>query len=70
MPAPTDRDVAHQDFAENPVAESDGAPGSASAGAELAPPALLARLAGIEGMGPGRRRLVVLLPQLGDFDSL
>ena len=28
---------------------------------------LLERLAGVEGMGPGQRRLVVLLPQLGDF---
>ncbi len=36
----------------------------------MAPPALLERLAAVEGMGPGRRRLVVLLPQLGDFDSL
>jgi hypothetical protein len=28
------------------------------------------RLAGVAGMGPGQRRLVVLLPQLGDFDSM
>jgi len=35
-----------------------------------APAPLLERLATIPGMGPGRRRLVVLLPQLGDFDSL
>ena len=34
-----------------------------------APDALLARLASIDGMDGGRR-LVVLLPQLGDFDSL
>jgi hypothetical protein len=31
---------------------------------------LLERLAKLEGMGKGRRRLVVLFPQLGDFDSL
>ena len=70
MPAPTDRDSANQDFAENAVADSDGPKGSPAAGAALAPPALLERLAAVEGMGPGRRRLVVLLPQLGDFDSL
>ena len=70
MPAPTDRDSAHQDFAENAVAEGEGANGSPAAGAAQAPPALLERLAAVEGMGPGRRRLVVLLPQLGDFDSL
>ena len=35
-----------------------------------APPALLHHLAQVPGMGPGRRRLVVLLSQLGDFDSL
>lgn len=35
-----------------------------------APEALLARLATIDGMTAGRRRLVVLLSQLGDFDSL
>ncbi len=35
-----------------------------------APQALLDRLATIEGMGPGRRRLVVVWGQLGDFDSL
>ena len=70
MPAPTDRDSANQDSAENAVAEGDGAGGSSSAGAEMAPPALLERLAAVEGMGSGRRRLVVLLPQLGDFDSL
>ena len=75
VPAPTDRDSANQDFAENAlaenaVAEGDGAKGSPAAGADKAPPALLERLASVEGMGPGRRRLVVLLPQLGDFDSL
>ena len=31
---------------------------------------LLERLAKVEGMGQGRRRLVLLFPQLGDFDSL
>jgi len=70
VPAPTDRDSANQDFAENAVAASDGAKGPAPAGAALGPPALLERLAAVEGMGPGRRRLVVVLPQLGDFDSL
>jgi len=35
-----------------------------------APPVLLERLAQVEGMGKGRRRLVLLFPQLGDFDSL
>jgi hypothetical protein len=35
-----------------------------------APPPLLERLAAVEGMGAGRRRLVLLLSQLGDFDSL
>jgi hypothetical protein len=35
-----------------------------------APPALLERLAAVAGMEPGRRRLVLLWPQLGDFDSL
>ncbi len=39
-------------------------------GRPLAPKALLERLATIEGMGPGRRRLVVVWGQLGDFDSL
>ena len=42
-------------------------------GAEAKPRAaaeLLERLAGVAGMGPGQRRLVVLLPQLGDFDSM
>ena len=42
-------------------------------GAEARPRAaaeLLERLAGVAGMGPGQRRLVVLLPQLGDFDSI
>ena len=40
------------------------------ASTELAPDALVERLAGLAGMGRGRRRLVLLLPQLGDFDSL
>ena len=35
-----------------------------------APDPLLQRLAGVPGMEPGRRRLVLLLPQLGDFDSV
>jgi hypothetical protein len=35
-----------------------------------APAPLLQRLATVPGMDNGRRRLVVLLPQLGDFDSL
>ncbi len=35
-----------------------------------APAALLERLAELEGMGMGRRRLVLLFPQLGDFDSI
>jgi AhpC/TSA antioxidant enzyme len=35
-----------------------------------APAPLLERLAQTAGMGAGRRRLVVLLPQLGDFDSV
>jgi hypothetical protein len=46
---------------------------TASAAAAARPPAptvLLERLAEVEGMGPGRRRLVLLLSQLGDFDSL
>ncbi len=46
---------------------------NASAAAAARPPApavLLERLAGVPGMGPGRRRLVLLLSQLGDFDSL
>ena len=38
--------------------------------ASLAPDPLLQRLAAVPGMAPGRRRLVVLLSQLGDFDSL
>jgi hypothetical protein len=36
----------------------------------LAPDPLLQRLAAVPGMAPGRRRLAVLLSQLGDFDSL
>jgi hypothetical protein len=35
-----------------------------------APSPLLERLASLNGMGSGRRRLVLLLSQLGDFDSL
>ena len=35
-----------------------------------APSPLLERLAALPGLGPGRRRLVLLLSQLGDFDSL
>ena len=35
-----------------------------------APEALLRRIKQIPVMGPGARRLVVLMPQLGDFDSL
>ena len=45
----------------------------ASADTASRPPAstvLLERLAEVEGMGRGRRRLVLLLSQLGDFDSL
>jgi AhpC/TSA antioxidant enzyme len=38
--------------------------------AETAPAVLLNRLSATKGMGSGRRRLVVVLPQLGDFDSL
>jgi hypothetical protein len=48
-------------------------PVTASAAAAPQPPApalLLERLAAVEGMGRGRRRLVLLLSQLGDFDSL
>jgi hypothetical protein len=36
----------------------------------LAPSPLLQRLASVPAMATGRRRLVVLLSQLGDFDSL
>ena len=35
----------------------------------VAPQPLLDRLAAVPSMAPGRRRLVVLLGQLGDFDS-
>lgn len=48
-------------------------PVTASADVAARPPApalLLERLAAVQGMGRGRRRLVVLLSQLGDFDSL
>ncbi len=41
-----------------------------SAARPPAPTVLLERLAGVEGMGRGQRRLVLLLSQLGDFDSL
>ena len=55
-----------------PVPSSD--PTTAGpAGSEACPPApapLLERLAGVDGMGRGQRRLVLLLSQLGDFDSL
>ena len=37
---------------------------------EPCPAPLLERLAQIPGLEPGQRRLVLLLPQLGDFDSL
>jgi hypothetical protein len=36
----------------------------------LAPAPLLQRLAAVPGMEAGRRRLVLVLPQLGDFDSM
>lgn len=36
----------------------------------LTPAPLRQRLAAVPGMGPGQRRLVLLLPQLGDFDSV
>ncbi len=45
----------------------DAAPAAPARGA---PEPLLLRLAQGPAMGPGRRRLVLLLPQLGDFDSL
>ena len=35
-----------------------------------APEALLQRIDSIPGLETGSRRLVVLMPQLGDFDSL
>jgi AhpC/TSA antioxidant enzyme len=41
-----------------------------SVSARQAPALLLQRLLTIPAMASGRRRLVVLLPQLGDFDSL
>ena len=48
-----------------------GASGPAGALARpQAPAPLLERLAAVNGMGRGQRRLVLLLPQLGDFDSL
>ncbi len=48
-------------------------PVTAPAAAAARPPAptvLLERLAAVGGLGRGRRRLVLLLSQLGDFDSL
>lgn len=45
-------------------------PAAGAAARPLAPQPLLERLAGVSGMGPGQRRLVLILPQLGDFDSL
>jgi hypothetical protein len=68
--ASADPASADQAFAEDAFAESAGAGGPTSVGAAMAPPALLARLAEVDGMGPGQRRLVVVLGQLGDFDSL
>ncbi len=54
-----------------PVSTTETTTGPAGAGARsMAAPALLERLAKVEGMGKGRRRLVLLLPQLGDFDSM
>ena len=43
---------------------------SSSDARPLAPAPLRERLAAVDGMGTGQRRLVLLLPQLGDFDSL
>ena len=48
-----------------PQANPTGSEPGPAAAAEL-----LERLAKTEGMGKGRRRLVLLFPQLGDFDSL
>ncbi len=54
-----------------PVSTTETTTGSAGAGARpMAAAALLERLAEVEGMGRGRRRLVLLFPQLGDFDSI
>jgi len=55
-----------------PVPSSDPlvtAPGQPAARPPT-PAALLERLAGVAGMERGQRRLVLLLSQLGDFDSL
>jgi hypothetical protein len=68
-PAVADDGLADEGFAEDGFAERPGTGSTASVGAALAPPALLERLAAVDGMGPGRRRLVVVLGQLGDFDS-
>ena len=43
---------------------------SSSDARPLAPAPLRERLNAVAGMGNGQRRLVLLLPQLGDFDSL
>ena len=54
-----------------PVSTTETTTGPSDAGARsMAAAALLERLAEVEGMGKGRRRLVLLLPQLGDFDSM
>ncbi len=53
-----------------PALEAAPAPAAGVAVGCRAPAALLERLAGLPAMGPGRRRLVLLWPQLGDFDSL
>lgn len=54
-----------------PVSTIETTTGPAGAGARsMAAAALLERLAEVEGMGKGHRRLVLLLPQLGDFDSM
>ena len=57
--------------ASGPAATGPAASEAAGALARpLAPAPLLERLNAINGMGRGQRRLVLLLPQLGDFDSL
>jgi len=43
---------------------------AAAGGASRVPDVLLGYLEGVVGMGQGQRRLVLLFPQLGDFDSL
>ncbi len=52
------------------MAVPPGVAHSPSAAAMLAPEPLRQRLATLPGLGTGRRRLVLLLSQLGDFDSL